>query len=51
MIRNIIKDTLAVVGIFAICFSVLFTGYGFTTEDGLGFMLPNVGGYYWEVSQ
>lgn len=47
MIRNLLIDALALVGIFAMVFCILFLGYGFSDEYGLGLYFPNLGGYYW----
>lgn len=48
MIRNLLIDALALVGIFAMVFIVLFIGYGFSDEYGLGLYFSNSGGYYWQ---
>ena len=48
MIRNLLIDALALVGIFAMVFAILFLGYGFSDEYGLGLYFPNLGGYYWQ---
>jgi hypothetical protein len=51
MIRNLLIDALALVGIFAMCFVILFMGYGFTNDAGIGIFFPGMGGYYWELTQ
>ena len=51
MNRNFLIDSLALIGIFAIAFSILFMGYVFTTDTGLGLFVPNMGGYFWELGQ
>lgn len=50
-IRHLIADTLALVGIFAVCFVILFAGYGFSNDGGLGLFFPGFGGYFWEIEQ
>jgi hypothetical protein len=49
MIRNLLIDTLALIGIFAMCFVILFMGYGFTNDAGIGIFFPGMGGYYWSL--
>ena len=51
MIRAFLIDALACVGIFAMVFMILFLGYGFSNDEGLGLFFPGMGGYYWEYSQ
>lgn len=50
MIRNLLIDTLALIGIFAMVFCILFAGYGFSNEEGLGIFFPGFGGYFWELN-
>jgi hypothetical protein len=50
-IRHLLTDALALVGIFAVCFVILFAGYGFSNDEGLGLFFPGFGGYFWEVEQ
>ena len=40
MIRNLLTDALALVGIFAVCFVILFAGYGFSNDEGLAYSSP-----------
>jgi hypothetical protein len=42
MIRNLLIDALALVGIFAMCFAILFLGYGFTNDSGIGLFFPGM---------
>ena len=51
MIRNLLIDTLALVGIFAMVFCILFAGYGFTNDSGIGLFFPGMGGYFWSLEQ
>lgn len=51
MIRNLLIDALALVGIFAMVFCILFMGYGFTNDSGIGIFFPGFGGYYWSLEQ
>jgi len=51
MIRNLLIDALALVGIFAMVFCILFAGYGFSNEEGLGIFFPGFGGYFWSLEQ
>jgi hypothetical protein len=30
-------------------FAILFLGYGFTNDEGVGIFFPGLGGYYWSV--
>ena len=51
MLRNLLIDTLALIGIFAMCFAILFLGYGFTNDSGIGLFFPGFGGYFWSLEQ